>query len=96
MLFRSQPHGITIQQQPGSQNASTEGGFNLRTYFSPALHAQLFFTYQPDAEAIFSRLPSDVLNSLSAANRDPLALGWNESNSYEFLASSSTTTQSVN
>lgn len=95
-ILSGQPHAITIAQQPGATDGSTPGSFNLRTYFSPALGAQLFFSYVPDAEAIFSRLPGALLESLSAANENPLSLGWNKTNNYEFLASSSTTTQSVN
>ena len=95
-VISGQPHAITIEQQPASVNGSTQGGFNLRTYFSPALNAQLFFSYPADAEAVFARLPGNMLDSLAAANREPLGLGWNNTNSYEFLASSSTTTQTVN
>lgn len=95
-VISGQPHAISIEQQSSALNGSTTGGFNLRTYFSPALHSQLFFSYRADGESIESQTPATVLESMSQANRNPLALGWNDTNSYEFLASSSTTTQYIN
>ncbi|MEQ8662533.1 MAG: DUF11 domain-containing protein, partial [Gammaproteobacteria bacterium] len=95
-VLTSQPHAISIGQQTSSINESTTGGFNLRTYFSPALHGQLFFAWQPNVEAVFARTAGGVLEGLAAANRDPLGLGGEGMPSYEFIASSSTTTQTVN
>ena len=95
-VLTSQPHAISITQQTASENASTPGGFNLRTYFSPALQGQLFFVYQPSVETVSANQAGATLEAMAGVNRDPLAVGWEDAPSYEFFASSSTTTQYVN
>jgi uncharacterized repeat protein (TIGR01451 family) len=95
-VLNSQPHAISISQQAPANSDSTAGGFNLRTYFSPALHGQLFFAYQPSITTAFANQSGDVLAAMSAGNHNPLGLATSDSEPYEFFASSSTTTQYIN
>lgn len=95
-ILTTQPHSMTVEQQESVINGSSAGGFNLRTYFSPATSSPVFFSYVPNEESAFANMAANILEVAGQANRSPLNLGWDNSSSYEFLASSSTTTQFTN
>lgn len=87
------PHSMQIDQVGSPNNDSTQAGFNLRTYFSPALHGQVFFSQKPSVEGVLGRTPAVVMSSLHLAMNHPLIIGWNDTYAYEFLTSSTTPSQ---
>lgn len=91
-ILVDQPHHMGIQQTASVINNSTASGFNMRTYFSPATHAQLFFSSTVTVDSVFGRSPHTVLQSLHETLNNPLNLGWDDYYAYEYLAASSTPT----
>jgi uncharacterized repeat protein (TIGR01451 family) len=93
VILFDQPHAIEMQQVTSTMNESTLSGFNLRTYFSPATHGQLFFSHALSPEMVFGVSPWTVLQSLHEALNNPLALRWDDFYAYEYLAASTTPSQ---
>ncbi|VAX09906.1 internalin, putative, partial [hydrothermal vent metagenome] len=93
VVIYDHPYSIQMTQSISSANDSTATGFNLRTYFSPALNHQIFFSHHPSIEAVFGNSPSVMTHSLHEGLNNPLMMGWDNTYAYEFLAASATTTQ---
>ncbi|NNK58695.1 MAG: isopeptide-forming domain-containing fimbrial protein [Desulfofustis sp.] len=82
------PHEIRIEQTMSLYNASTPGGFNLRTYFAPYFGQAPFSTGEASVESIFATLPESIFQSLNNHQKRPLALSWDNFYAYEFFAPS--------
>jgi len=93
-LIFDEPHHLHIEQVPSTYNASTAGGFNLRTYFSPATESKLFSSTDLSANAVFATTPSAVLDAMQGVNHHPLNLGWDDFYDYEFFVPSTNPAQS--
>lgn len=87
------PHDMTVTEDQPVYNSSTQGSFNLRTYFAPAHHGQVFFLHNPTVESVFSNTAENVNQSIHHALTNPIQLGWSNTYGYEALTSSTTTTQ---
>jgi fimbrial isopeptide formation D2 family protein/uncharacterized repeat protein (TIGR01451 family) len=87
-LMFDQPHDMVIDQTSSTYNASSDGFYNLRTYFNPNFTSMVFSSTHLDVESIFALLPSTVMQSIHASNLSTLNLEWNDFNGYEFFAPS--------
>ncbi|HID03679.1 MAG TPA: hypothetical protein EYP18_10800, partial [Desulfobacterales bacterium] len=87
-LMFDQPHHMVIEQTSSTYNASSDGFFNMRTYFSPNFTSMVFSSTRLDVEAVFAQLPSTVMESMHGSNLNTLNLEWNDFNGYEFFAPS--------
>ncbi len=88
-----EPHDMSITEDQPVYNASTLGSFNLRTYFAPSYHGQVFFIHTPTVESVFSNTAENAINAIHQGLTNPIQLGWDKTYGYEYLASSTTTTQ---
>ena len=93
VIVTDRPYAIDISQTQSVQNMHAMAGFNLRTYFSPALHAQMFWSHHATPASVLAYQPAHVLESMLAQDSNPLAMDWNSSYSYEYLAASGTPAQ---
>ncbi|MEM7465608.1 MAG: isopeptide-forming domain-containing fimbrial protein [Pseudomonadota bacterium] len=87
------PHDMQVSEQQPVYNASTLGSYNLRTYFAPSFHGQVFFLHHPTVASVFSNMAENVNHSIHESLMYPIQLGWDNTYGYEYLASSATTTQ---
>ena len=92
-ILREFPHGMQVVQDLANHNDSTSGAFNFRTYFTPAVQSQVFFSHSPSVDAVFGQMAHAVVHSLHVAVNHPIQVGWSNTYAYEFLTSSTTTTQ---
>ncbi|MCP5150578.1 MAG: hypothetical protein H6982_07460 [Chromatiales bacterium] len=88
VVVSDHPHAVTVEQITSPVNGSTESAFNLRTYFSPAVHSQFFVSEHPGVAEVLGRMPSATMAALESSLESPLPLGWSEAYAYEFLAAS--------
>ena len=75
-----QPHRMQVQQTPAIQNGPLGGGdsgWNVRRYFHPAVHPQLYFYQNSSISSVFAEQPRNVLSSLHDVQSRPLQLGTN-------------------
>jgi uncharacterized repeat protein (TIGR01451 family)/fimbrial isopeptide formation D2 family protein len=93
VYITDEPHNMTVAENQPIYNSSTEGSFNLRTYFAPAHHGQVFFLHTPTVDSVFSNTAENVMQSIHHSLTNPIQLGWSDTYGYEALTSSSTTTQ---
>ncbi|MEM7255482.1 MAG: hypothetical protein AAF493_29130, partial [Pseudomonadota bacterium] len=87
------PHSIKVDQVMSVHNASTTSGFNMRTYFTPALHGHIFWSRDVTVETVLGNAPHRVVESMSQQNQNPISMGWNDFYGYEYLVTSSTPAQ---
>jgi len=83
------PHEATIEQTSANYSQDSGRGFNLRTYFAPALNQGHFFLEDLSVDQVFRKRTSDVLDNAYQADTSPIGMNWEE-NYYEFLGSQST------
>ncbi|MFV0441996.1 MAG: SdrD B-like domain-containing protein [Planctomycetaceae bacterium] len=88
LVLNEHPYEMRITQTPSLQNESSNAGFNLRRFFHPAIHSQLFCSEPLSVASVFSHDPYSVLRAMHAANNHPLGFGWNHYD-YEMEVSSS-------
>ncbi len=93
VIVTDRPYAIDISQTQSVQNAHAMAGFNLRTYFSPALHAQMFWSHHATPASVLAYQPANVLDAMLAQDSHPLGMDWNASYNYEYLAASGTPSQ---
>ncbi len=86
-IIYKQPHRMEVDQTPPAYNQLEDSGFNLRRYFHPAVHHSLFFSERLTVQSVMRSQPDFVLNTMHAANTNPLEFGW-KSHTYELLTSS--------
>lgn len=89
VLFEA-PHDMRIDQTMAVQNSMFDAGFNLRRFFHPAVHTQLYMSEPLSIGAAFHHSPKNVLAAMHAANNDPLAFNWKH-HSYQLVVSSTNT-----
>ena len=82
------PHHMEITQTRSTYNASSEGFFNMRTYFSPNYTSMVFSSVHLDVEAVFAYMPENVLESMHRSNLSISDVTWNISAEYESLSPS--------
>lgn len=87
VVLSETPYQMQIQQTLSVQNDSFEAGFNLRRFFHPAVHSQVFMTSPLNVGSAFFHSPSNVLEAMHEANNNPLAFGW-MNHPYELVISS--------
>ncbi len=88
------PHSIQIKQQVALYNQDEMSVYDMRTYFTPAITSQLFVSTPVSVQTVMAHSPIKMIQALHRAFEKPLALNWDDFSSYQFQASSSTTTQS--
>ncbi len=88
VLMFDQPHHMVIEQTSSTYNASSDGFFNMRTYYNPNFNSMAFSSTRLDVAAVFAHLPSTVMESMHASNMSTLNLGWDDFNGYEFFTPS--------
>ena len=93
VVVTDRPYAIDVTQTQSVQSMHAMAGFNLRTYFSPAVHAQMFWSHHATPTSVLAYQPSNVLEAMLAQDSNPLGLDWNSSYSYEYLAASGTPSQ---
>lgn len=94
-LLYDMPHNIEIQQDLSLYNASSAGGFNLRTYFIPAFSSSPFTTPELTIDSIFATQSFAILESLGEHFKQSGNLAWNDFYEYEFKAVSTNPSQST-
>ncbi|TKB05876.1 SdrD B-like domain-containing protein [Desulforhopalus sp. IMCC35007] len=94
-LMYDMPHSIEIQQDLSLYNASTAGGFNLRTYFMPALSDSPFTSLALSVDSIFATRPFVILETLSEYYNQSSGLAWDDHYDYEYIAVSTNPSQST-
>ena len=92
-IMFDQPHSMRVEQTASVVSIDGASGFNLRTYFSPAMNEQLFFSHAYTPETVFSNTASASLQAIHQGLNNPFNLGGGDFYAYEYLSSSSTTTQ---
>ena len=81
------PHRVEVFVTPASYNDSTEGEYNTRVYYTPALDSRFFYSNPLDTNDVFNEKASNVIENLHQGNLNPLGEydeDWNHP--YEFLA----------
>lgn len=91
-VIKHQPHSMHLQQTPAIQNSIVDTGFNLRRYFHPAVHVQLFLSEPLTVAGAFRSSPANVLWSMHEANQHPLDFS-TVAHRYELRVASSNTSQ---
>jgi len=89
VLFE-QPHEMRVDQTLAVHNSGLNAGFNMRRFFHPAIHSQLYMNEPLSVDAAFRHDPFSVLTAMHQANNNPLGFGW-EHHAYELVVSSSNT-----
>ncbi|MEY3218681.1 MAG: hypothetical protein RIT27_38, partial [Pseudomonadota bacterium] len=87
------PHSIRVEQLPALYNNNVMSVFDMRTFFTPAINSQLFFSHELSISTMMAFAPNEILEALHRAYNYPIAITWDNFKSYEFVAKSSTTTQ---
>jgi len=88
VVLYEQPHEMRIDQTMAVQNSDSGSGFNMRRFFHPAVHGQLYMQESLSIESAFRHNPFDILAAMHAANNNPLGFGWMH-HAYELVVSSS-------
>lgn len=88
VVLYEQPHEMRIEQTHAVQNSGQNAGFNMRRFFHPAVHSQLYMNEPISVGAAFRHDPFSVLTAMHEANNNPLGFGW-EHHAYELVVSSS-------
>ena len=90
VVLYEHPHEMRIEQTLAVQNSTFDAGFNLRRFFHPAVHSQLYMNEPLSVGAAFRHTPANVLQAMHEANNNPLQIDW-QHHSYELIVSSSNT-----
>ncbi len=86
------PHTMRLEQTSAVYDSGVNSGFNLRRYFHPAVHVQLFLNEPLTVAGALRNAPSNVLQSMHEAHQNPLTFGWH-AHSYQLRASSTNASQ---
>ena len=87
-VFMDLPHHMSIEQTIAPYNASTPGFFNTRVYFNPVFSNLVFTSTRLDVQTVLAYTPSRVMASVSNSDANPLPIGWDDFEGYEFLSPS--------
>ena len=88
------PHSIVIQQSAAVYNRSSEGGFNLRTHFSPSFGSKAVTHVQGDASSIMGGLAEHVVENLHKLYNGQVDVRWDSTSPYESSVTSTNPGQS--
>ncbi len=77
------PHKIVIQQNKAVYNNSSEGGFNLRTYFSPSMGSKALTSISGSVSSVMAGTAERVGHDIHLLNNGSLDSRWNSSSPYE-------------
>jgi hypothetical protein len=81
-----EPHSIVIRQTYAPESPAAQAGYNLRTYFSPAISGGQFVSEWLTVENVTGKdEPAHAVWNLYRSSVHPIALGW-DMYSYELLA----------
>lgn len=86
------PHSMRLEQVGALYGYEPDTGFNLRRYFHPAIHTQLFMTEPLDLASVWRNQPAIVLESMHMSHLTPLHFDWHP-HSYQLRTSSTNTAQ---
>lgn len=70
------PHRMEIIITPAISNAAHENGFNLRRYFHPAIHTELYCNEQLSVSGVFRNRAYNIIDAMHSANIRPLGFDW--------------------
>ena len=85
-----EPHSVVIRQTYGAPSALADAGYNLRTYYAPAVQGGTFVSEHLTVENVAGRrTAANAMSALYAAAYYPILLGWN-AYSFEFLSAPAT------
>ena len=88
------PHTIVIKQTTAVYNRSTEGGYNLRTHFSPSFGSKAVTTAQGDTSSIMGGLAEHIVSSLHRLYNGQVDVRWDSTSPYESSVTSTNPGQS--
>jgi hypothetical protein len=84
--MRLEPHSLVIRQTYAGESPAAQAGYNLRTYYSPAVHGGTFISEWLTVENVTGKgEPANAVWDLYRASLHPIAMGWGMY-SYELLA----------
>ncbi len=70
------PHRMEIVVTPAISNAAHENGFNLRRYFHPAIHTELYCNEQMSVAGVFRNRAYNIIDAMHSGNTRPLGFDW--------------------
>jgi len=79
---------MEVIQTVAAYNNSSQGFYNLRTYFNPAFIGMHYSSTVFDTGAVFSSTAEIILQAMHQSNRSLLDLDWDEFSGYEFFSPS--------
>ena len=89
-FMQDEPHSIVVRQTYAGYNALADAGYNLRTYYTPAIQGGTFISEHLTVENVLGkRSAATAVDALYAASMYPITLGWHVY-PFEFLAQSAT------
>ncbi len=77
------PHRVVIQQNTAVYNRSTEGGFNLRTNFSPSFGSKAVTSMRGDVSSVMGGLAERVVEDLHKLYNGQVDVRWDSAKPYE-------------
>ena len=92
LLIYESPHRMEIIVTPAINNVSHENGFNLRRYFHPAIHTELYMSETPTIAGVFRNRAYNIVEAQHSANTNPLGFQW-YAHAYELSTASSNVSQ---
>lgn len=79
------PHRVVIQQNTAVYNRSTEGGFNLRTNFSPSFGSKAVTSMRGDVSSVMGGLAERVVEDLHKLYNGQVDVRWDSAKPYESM-----------
>jgi hypothetical protein len=86
------PHRMEIAVTPAIGNVAHETGFNLRRYFHPAIHTELYCNETLSVSGVFRNRAYNIVDAMHSASTRPLGFDW-FSNAYELTPASTNVAQ---
>ena len=88
--IRDEPHSIVIRQMSAGYGGLADSGFNLRTYYTPAIQGGTFIAEHLTVENVMGKRASvNAMGALLSAGYYPIVLGW-QAWSFDILPASAT------
>jgi fimbrial isopeptide formation D2 family protein/uncharacterized repeat protein (TIGR01451 family) len=88
------PHKVVIEQSTAVYNRSTEGGFNLRTNFSPSFGSKAVTSIRGDVTSVMGGSADRVVENLHRLYNGQLDVRWDSTSPYESSVTSTSPGQS--
>ena len=87
IIIFEHPHRMEIIITPAISNSAHENGFNLRRYFHPAIHTELYCNEQLSVSGVFRNRAYNIIDAMHSSNTRPLGFDW-FSHAYELTPAS--------